>query len=50
MDIKPIETLYNGYRFRSRLEARWAWNPEYKKRVSCQFKARQARFEHGECG
>jgi hypothetical protein len=24
MDIKPIETAYNGYRFRSRLEARWA--------------------------
>ncbi len=24
MDIKPIETSYNGYRFRSRLEARWA--------------------------
>lgn len=23
-DIKPIETNYNGYRFRSRLEARWA--------------------------
>ena len=23
-DIKPIETLYQGYRFRSRLEARWA--------------------------
>lgn len=23
-DIKPIETAYNGYRFRSRLEARWA--------------------------
>jgi len=23
-DIKPIETLYRGYRFRSRLEARWA--------------------------
>lgn len=22
--VKPIETLYNGYRFRSRLEARWA--------------------------
>ena len=22
--ITPIETLYNGYRFRSRLEARWA--------------------------
>ena len=24
MDIKPVETIYNGYRFRSRLEARWA--------------------------
>lgn len=24
MDIKPIETKYNGYRFRSRLEAKWA--------------------------
>jgi hypothetical protein len=24
MKIKPIETVYNGYRFRSRLEARWA--------------------------
>jgi hypothetical protein len=24
VNIKPIETLYNGYRFRSRLEARWA--------------------------
>jgi len=24
MDIKAIETFYNGYRFRSRLEARWA--------------------------
>lgn len=24
MEIKPIETIYNGYRFRSRLEARWA--------------------------
>lgn len=24
MDIKPIETVYNDYRFRSRLEARWA--------------------------
>ena len=22
--IKPIETQYNGFRFRSRLEARWA--------------------------
>lgn len=24
MSIKPIETIYDGYRFRSRLEARWA--------------------------
>jgi hypothetical protein len=24
MDIKPIDTSYNGYFFRSRLEARWA--------------------------
>ena len=24
MSIKPIETVYNGYRFRSRIEARWA--------------------------
>lgn len=24
LDIKAIETVYNGYRFRSRLEARWA--------------------------
>lgn len=24
MDIKPIQTHYNGFRFRSRLEARWA--------------------------
>lgn len=24
MTIKPLETIYNGYRFRSRLEARWA--------------------------
>ena len=23
-EIKPIDTVYNGYRFRSRLEARWA--------------------------
>lgn len=23
-EVKPIETEYNGYRFRSRLEARWA--------------------------
>lgn len=36
-DIKPIETIYKDYRFRSRLEARWAvffdamgWKYEYE--------------------
>lgn len=24
MTIRPVETIYNGYRFRSRIEARWA--------------------------
>lgn len=24
MNVKPIQTIYNGYRFRSRAEARWA--------------------------
>ncbi len=24
MEIKAIDTVYNGYKFRSRLEARWA--------------------------
>jgi hypothetical protein len=35
--VKPIETVYNGYKFRSRLEARWAvfmdvmgWPYEYE--------------------
>lgn len=50
--IKPIETKYKGYRFRSRLEARWAvffdalgisW--EVGRAVTA---ARSARFEHGE--
>ena len=37
LDIKPIETSYKGYKFRSRLEARWAvffdamgWQWEYE--------------------
>lgn len=37
MTIKPIETIWQGYRFRSRLEARWAvfftalgWRWEYE--------------------
>lgn len=28
-EIKAIETIYNGYRFRSRLEARWAVFMDY---------------------
>ena len=60
--IKPIETIYNGYRFRSRLEARWAVffdalniqclyeteGEELKPIQAALIKARQARFEHGE--
>jgi len=61
-EIKAIETVYNGYKFRSRLEARWAVffdalgiEYEYEKEgfpdvVSASKKARQARFEHGEKG
>lgn len=37
MDIKPIQTAYKGYLFRSRTEARWAvffdhlgWQWEYE--------------------
>ena len=30
-ELKPIETIYNGYRFRSRLEARWAVSWHLKK-------------------
>ena len=61
-EIKAIETIYNGYRFRSRLEARWAVffdeigiKYEYEKEGYCftrdaALKARQARFEYGEKG
>lgn len=52
--MKAIETEYNGYKFRSRLEARWAvffdafsfCDAELRKALR---KARQARFEWGEC-
>lgn len=40
-EIKAIDTYYKGYRFRSRLEARWAVFFDA---------ARKARFEHGERG
>jgi hypothetical protein len=26
VDLRPIETVYRGYRFRSRLEARWVFH------------------------
>ena len=50
--IKPIPTVYKGYRCRSRLEARWAiffdWEDytlPYRLAVEA---ARGARFEYGE--
>ena len=43
MEIKPIETHYKGYRFRSRLEARWAVFFDAAKLT-----AKQSRFEFGE--
>lgn len=47
MSIAPVETEYRGYRFRSRLEARWArlMPPRYAFEA-----ARSARFEHGQYG
>jgi hypothetical protein len=43
MKIKAIETRYKGYRFRSRLEARWSVFFD-----AMELTARSARFEHGE--
>ena len=48
MDINAIETYYNGYKFRSRLEARWAVFFDALIVEKAYDKARQARFEHGE--
>jgi hypothetical protein len=49
MSAKAIETHYKGYRFRSRLEARWAVFFDTRARKAAE-KARAARFEHGEKG
>ena len=45
--IKPIQTRYKGFNFRSRLEARWAVFFDAIAAISA---ARSARFEHGEFG
>jgi hypothetical protein len=44
--IAPIETLYNGYRFRSRLEARWAVFLDYA-RVIYQYELEGFRLPSG---
>lgn len=46
-DIKPIETLYDGYRFRSRLEARWA---VYFKTLGIAYEYEKEGFDLGEAG
>ena len=48
MDIKPIETRYNGYRFRSRLEARWAVYFD-KLGIKYEYEPQGYRLPTGEC-
>jgi hypothetical protein len=45
--VKPIETVYKGYRFRSRTEARWA---VFFERVSLQFEYELEGYDLGDCG
>jgi hypothetical protein len=47
MDLKPIETVYNGYRFRSRLEARWA---VYFDTLGIEYEYEKEGFDLGEHG
>lgn len=47
MDLKPIETHYNGYRFRSRLEARWA---VYFDTLGIEYEYEKEGFDLGDCG
>ena len=47
MTIKAIETVYNGYRFRSRLEARWA---VYFDALNIQYQYEMQGFELGPLG
>ena len=45
--IKPIETVYNGYRFRSRLEARWA---VFFDVLGIEYEYESEGYDLGECG
>lgn len=45
--IKPIETKYNGYRFRSRLEARWA---VYFDALGIEYEYEKEGYDLGELG
>jgi len=47
MDLKPIETQYNGYKFRSRLEARWA---VFFDTVGINYEYEKEGFDLGEAG
>ena len=44
MGIKPIETVYKGYKFRSRLEARWA---VFFDRIGCKWEYEPEGFDLG---
>jgi len=46
-EIKAIETVYNGYRFRSRLEARWA---VYFDTLGIQYQYEKEGYDLGEAG
>jgi len=46
-EIKAIETVYKGYRFRSRLEARWA---VFFENVGIKWEYEKEGFEFGEQG
>lgn len=47
MEIKAIETRYNGYRFRSRLEARWA---VFFDKLGVKFEYEKDGYDLGELG
>ena len=45
--LKPIETVFDGYRFRSRLEARWA---VFFKTLGVSYEYEKEGFELGDAG
>ena len=47
-EIKAIETIYNGYKFRSRLEARWAVFFE-EAGIEYQYEPEGYVLDNGEC-